>query len=175
MSSDNSMYLTKLYFIKKNAFSCLFVLWLVLFFVSLWFIAIVQEPIEVPNQCEQLSNRSMCHDLGYSVIKMPNFFRDKTQVEAEPRIQVFSPLIKLNCSPVLRFFLCVLYVPPCVINMMDTIPPCREVCEEARRGCEPVMRNLGYPWPEIMNCKKFPLYGKKGFCLEPKTKCPKRK
>lgn len=147
------------------------------FFVSLWFVAIVQEPIEVPNQCEPLSNTSMCHDLGYSNIKMPNFFRDKTQVEVESRMQAFSPLIKLNCSPVLRFFLCVLYVPPCVISR-DTIikiPPCREACEDARRGCEPVLRNIGLQWPENMSCKRFPWYDKKAGCLKPKTKCPKRK
>lgn len=131
----------------------------------------------VPEQCEPLNNASMCHGLGYSLIQMPNFFHDKTQKEAEPRIEVFSPLVKLDCSPTLQFFLCVLYVPPCVINMDDKIPPCREVCEEARRGCEPVMTNVGYPWPEIMNCSRFPPSGKKGsgYCLKPKAKCPKSK
>ncbi|KAL9963434.1 hypothetical protein ACROYT_G026945 [Oculina patagonica] len=136
----------------------------------------VEEPIEVPEQCEPLNNASMCHDLGYSLVRMPNFFRHKTQQIAEPQIQIFSPLVKLDCSPALQFFLCVLYVPPCVINMNGKIPPCREVCEEARRGCEPVMKNLaGYPWPEIMNCTRFPPFGKKGsqICLKPKTKCPK--
>lgn len=131
----------------------------------------------IPKQCEPLNNASMCHDLGYSLVRMPNFLDHKTQQEAEPRIQIFSPLVKLECSPSLHFFLCVLYVPPCVINMNGKIPPCREVCEEARRGCVPVMKNFGFSWPEIMNCSRFPSFDKKGsgFCLKPKTKCPKSK
>lgn len=125
----------------------------------------------MPKECQPLKV-SMCKGLGYSYVTMPNFFRDRTQREAELRIEEFSPLVKINCSPTLQFFLCLLYVPPCVINMVWKIPPCREVCEEARRGCEPVMLGIGFPWPEIMNCTRFPTYGRKGsgFCLKPKAK-----
>lgn len=90
-------------------------------------------------------------------------------------MRVFTPLVNKDCSANLQFFLCVLYVPPCVINMDDIIPPCREVCEEVRRGCEPDMITAGYPWPPFMDCKQFPLHDKKGFCLKPKSKCQKSK
>ena len=135
----------------------------------------MQEPVVVPKQCEPLNNSSMCHGLGYSLVQMPNYFKYETQKEAEERIEDYTQLVNVDCSPSLQFFLCVLYVPPCVINMNHIILPCREVCEEVRRGCEPKLIAAGYPWPPIMACKQFPLYGKKGFCLKPKAKCPKSK
>lgn len=34
--------------------------------------------------------------------------------------------------------------------------PCRSLCEAVKRSCAPVMACYGYPWPEILNCNKFP-------------------
>lgn len=136
-------------------------------------ITAVPEPVVIPDHCEPLSNASVCHGLGYSLVQMPNFFYPNSQKDAEDRMRVFTPLVNKDCSANLQFFLCVLYVPPCVINMNDIIPPCREVCEEVRRGCEPDMITAGYPWPPFMDCKQFPLHDKKGFCLKPKAKCQK--
>lgn len=140
-------------------------------------ISTVPEPVVVPEHCEPLNNSSVCHGLGYSLVQMPNFFYPNSQKDAEDRMRVFTPLVNKDCSANLQFFLCVLYVPPCVINMPrnEIIPPCREVCEEVRRGCEPDMITAGYPWPPFMDCKRFPLYDKKGFCLKPKAKCQKSK
>jgi len=119
----------------------------------------------------------MCHGLGYSFVQMPNHLKYETQKEAEERIKVYTPLVNVDCSPSVQFFLCVLYVPPCVINMDRLILPCREVCEEVKRGCEPTLKGAGYRWPSIMDCKQFPMYSKKGICLKPKpkAKCPKCK
>lgn len=36
------------------------------------------------------------------------------------------------------------------------IYPCRSLCEAVKRSCAPVMARYGYPWPEILNCNKFP-------------------
>ena len=135
----------------------------------------VQEPVVVPEKCEPLNNSSVCHGLGYNLVKMSNFFYPNSQKDAEDRMRVFTPLVNNDCSANLQFFLCVLFVPPCVINMDGTIPPCREVCEEVRRGCEPDMITAGYPWPPFMDCKRFPFHDKKGFCLKPKPKCQKSK
>ena len=147
-------------------------------FVSFSFsISTVQKPVVVPQQCEPLNNSSMCQGLGYSFVQLPNHLKYETQKEAEERIKAYTPLVNVDCSPSVRFFLCVLYVPPCVINMDRLILPCREVCEEVKRGCEPTLKGAGYRWPSIMDCKQFPLYSKKGICLKPKAKvkCPKCK
>ena len=90
----------------------------------------------VPPHCQPL-NSTMCKNLNYIYVEMPNFWGDNTQEEADARIQVFSPLVNSGCSPSLRVFLCLLYFPPCVVNFRKMIPPCRELCEDARRGCNP--------------------------------------
>lgn len=133
----------------------------------------VVEPNVVPKKCDPL-NTDMCKDLGYTFVQMPNFFKDETQNEAKLRIKEFYPLVQTKCSSALRFFLCTLYIPPCVINVNEMIHPCREVCEEARRGCEPIMLRAGFHWPDVMKCSRpdFPL-NRSGFCLKPNPQNPK--
>ena len=127
----------------------------------------------VPPQCQPLKT-NMCKGLGYTYVQMPNFMGHKTQQDAGYGIGDYSPLVKNNCSPALRFFLCLLYVPPCVtfVNTELMIPPCRDVCQEARRGCEPILLAAGYRWSEQMNCTRFPTEDEKGkICLsKPKAK-----
>ncbi|KAJ7376989.1 hypothetical protein OS493_031261 [Desmophyllum pertusum] len=122
----------------------------------------------------------MCHGLGYNLVRMPNFVDHQAlQKDAGENIKVFHPLVATNCSPILRSFLCLLYFPPCVINNNTNMimkwkwkmEPCRDVCEEARRGCEPVLLALGFRWPEIMKCEEYPTFDKIKFkCLRPKIK-----
>ena len=38
----------------------------------------------------------------------------------------------------------------------DSIPPCRYICQEVRRGCEPLLRLMGYTWPDEVECGRFP-------------------
>ena len=130
----------------------------------------------VPPHCQPL-NSTMCKNLNYIYVEVPNFWGDNTQEEAEARIQAFSPLVNSGCSPSLRVFLCLLYFPPCVVNFRKMIPPCRELCEEARRGCKPALEGAGFPWPGIMKCSQFPYYDKNGsnVCLKPETKTTKGK
>ena len=129
----------------------------------------------VPPHCQPL-NSTMCKNL-YIYVEMPNFWGDNTQEEADARIQVFSPLVNSGCSPSLRVFLCLLYFPPCVMNFRKVIPPCRGLCEDARRGCKPALEGAGFPWPEIMKCSQFPYYSKNesNVCLKPETKTTKGK
>lgn len=130
--------------------------------------------IKVPPHCQPL-NSTMCKNLNYIYVEMPNFWGDNTQEEADARIQVFSPLVNSGCSPSLRVFLCLLYFPPCVVNFRKMIPPCRELCEDARRGCKPALEGAGFPWPGIMKCSQFPFYDKNesNVCLKPETQTTK--
>ena len=41
--------------------------------------------------------------------------------------------------------------------------PCREECEYARAGCEPLLNQFGFEWPEHLNCQKFP---SNGICID---------
>ena len=86
--------------------------------------------------------------------EFPNFFRHKTQAEASLEVQQFSPLVQINCSPDLAFFLCTLYTPIC--TSLDKPPlPCRELCVRVREGCLPLLLKFNFKWPEAMNCEQF--------------------
>ena len=41
-------------------------------------------------------------------------------------------------------------------RIADVIPPCRYICQEVRRGCEPLLRLMGYSWPDEVECERFP-------------------
>jgi len=103
------------------------------------------EPIAVP----------LCKDVGYNQTIMPNMLRHENQDAAGLEVHMFYPLVKVNCSPQLKIFLCALYVPVCTI-LSKPIPPCRSVCIAARDGCSSLMNKFGFDWPEHMMCEKFP-------------------
>ncbi|XP_006812764.1 frizzled-7-like [Saccoglossus kowalevskii] len=112
----------------------------------------------------------MCQDIGYerTFTLTPNIFNHQNQEEAGIEIHQFFPLVKIECSPDLRMFLCLLYAPPCSTKKDKSIPPpppCRSLCESAKAGCEPTMNDFGFDWPERLNCKQFPEDG--GLCISP--------
>ena len=87
--------------------------------------------------------------------EFPNFFRHQTQEEAALEVQQFWPLVQVNCSPELAFFLCSLYAPLC--STLDSPPPpCRSLCSRVKSGCLPILVKYGYAWPDSMACEKFP-------------------
>lgn len=112
-------------------------------------------------------SRYLCAQIsvGYNSTSMPNMFNHSSQEEAALHIHQFWPLIEINCSPDLRFFLCSMYAPMCQPNFKDEVLPCRSICKRARNGCAPLLRQYGFPWPERMKCRKFPKDGDGRLCL----------
>ena len=106
------------------------------------------EPIGIP----------MCQNIGYNFTRLPNQFNHETQEEAGLEVHQFWPLVKIECSPDLRFFLCrflsnstkhcqmildgcplipiwsnsSMYTPICIPTYAHPLPACRSVCERAR-------------------------------------------
>ncbi|XP_069789985.1 frizzled-5-like [Narcine bancroftii] len=101
----------------------------------------------------------MCKGIGYNHTYMPNQFNHDNQDEAGLEVHQFWPLVEIQCSPDLRFFLCSVYTPICLADYMKPLPPCRSVCERAKSGCSPLMRQYGFAWPERMNCDQLPVLG----------------
>uniref|UniRef100_A0A8C5R275 Frizzled-5 n=1 Tax=Leptobrachium leishanense TaxID=445787 RepID=A0A8C5R275_9ANUR len=101
----------------------------------------------------------MCKGIEYNLTYMPNQFNHDTQDEAGLEVHQFWPLVEIQCSPDLKFFLCSMYTPICMKDYEKPLPPCRSVCEGAKAGCSPLMRQYGFAWPERMNCDKLPVYG----------------
>ncbi len=110
---------------------------------------IVCEPITVP----------MCKGIGYNHTYMPNQFNHDTQDEVGLEVHQFWPLVRIRCSPDLLFFLCSMYTPICLQDYKKPLPPCRSVCERAKRGCSPLMIQYGFEWPERMSCEQLPMLG----------------
>ncbi|XP_038622369.1 frizzled-5 [Tachyglossus aculeatus] len=101
----------------------------------------------------------MCRGVGYNLTHMPNQFNHDTQDEAGLEVHQFWPLVEIQCSPDLRFFLCSMYTPICLPDYAKPLPPCRAVCQRAQAGCSPLMRQYGFAWPERMSCERLPVPG----------------
>ncbi|KAK3924157.1 Frizzled-2 [Frankliniella fusca] len=88
--------------------------------------------------------------------------------EAGLEVHQFWPLVEIKCSEDLKFFLCSLYAPICIPDYPQPLPACRSVCERAKDGCQPLMQQYGFQWPERMNCDKLPVYGDPdNLCMQP--------
>lgn len=79
-------------------------------------------------KCERITI-SMCTDMKYNLTKMPNLLGHNNQKEAFVEFQTFLPLVQVNCSPLLKFFLCSLYAPMCTEQVEEVlvVPACRLV------------------------------------------------
>ncbi|KAL8623434.1 Frizzled-5 [Nucella lapillus] len=132
-------------------------------------VASVVEAGEPARRCQDITI-PMCKGIGYNFTYMPNQFNHETQEEAGLEVHQFWPLVEIQCSPDLKFFLCSMYTPICMSNYKKHLPACRSVCERAKAGCAPLMRQYGFAWPEQMNCDKLPKYGDKNqLCMDANT------
>ncbi|XP_061549884.1 frizzled-8-like [Phycodurus eques] len=119
-----------------------------------------------PLQCQEISV-PMCKGIGYNHTYMPNQFHHDTQDEAGLEVHQFLALVEIKCSADLRFFLCSMYTPICLEEYKKPLPPCRSVCERARAGCAPLMRQFGFPWPDRMSCELLPEQGRQDLlCMD---------
>lgn len=114
----------------------------------------LEDPYAETPKCEQIRIKA-CQDLPYNITIFPNDMGQSTQEEAGQEIGQYASLIRIRCSPSLKLFLCSLYFPVCT-GMKKPLPPCRSLCEQNRRDCEPLMRGFRYDWPPVMDCARFP-------------------
>ncbi|XP_071521307.1 secreted frizzled-related protein 5-like isoform X2 [Panulirus ornatus] len=109
-----------------------------------------QEPtcVDIPE------NMALCSGIDYSKMRLPNLLEHDTLKEAQQQAGYWVPLLNLQCHPNTQLFLCSLFTPVC---LESPIYPCRSLCEAVRSGCESRMQTYSFPWPEMLNCEKFPL------------------
>ncbi|XP_068736201.1 uncharacterized protein [Montipora capricornis] len=121
-------------------------------------------PDSSTGKCERITI-PLCKDLPYNMTMFPNYFNHASQEEAALEVHQFFPLVEMNCAEDLRFFLCSLYAPPCLVHTNHLLPPCRSLCSSVRKGCEPVMKEYGFAWPKSMACEQFPEANGRAICL----------
>lgn len=115
----------------------------------------LHSPLAAHGRCEPITI-PMCTGIAYNQTIFPNLMGQLTQDAAGQHMSQFVPLIKINCSAHIHFFLCAMYAPVCTI-LDHAIPPCRALCQAARKGCEEVMLQFDFPWPTEFECSKFPV------------------
>ena len=115
-----------------------------------------------------------CKGLNYNRTLFPNFESHRTQAIAYQYIQPFLPLLRVECSPDLKYFLCSYYAPVC--NALGKLlPPCRSLCESSKSNCITLLKSFGYVWPRTLACNKFPANPKLQLCVgRNNTKTTKR-
>uniref|UniRef100_A0A8C5TQ19 FZ domain-containing protein n=1 Tax=Malurus cyaneus samueli TaxID=2593467 RepID=A0A8C5TQ19_9PASS len=107
----------------------------------------------------------MCHNIGYSEMRLPNLMGHTSMGEVIQKSTTWQHLVHTDCHPHVRMFLCSLFAPIC----LDTfIHPCRSMCVAVRDSCAPVLLCHGHPWPDSLDCDRFP--GDEDMCLAPLTK-----
>ncbi|KAG1659034.1 Secreted frizzled-related protein 3 [Nymphon striatum] len=93
-----------------------------------------------------------------------------SQDHVKPLLKRLEPLLNTKCSKYLRFYICSRFVPICTLDFQhsDTIPPCRNICEAAKKGCEPLLIHYNLSWPRELDCSELPLY-EKSVCVTPEA------
>ena len=120
------------------------------------------------DMCERI-DIPMCRGMPYNMTRMPNHMHHSTQENARLAMEPYGELLKQNCSEDLLFFLCAMFVPICTPHFQkEAIPPCRAVCEKSRPGCEPLMKEYNFSWPDALDCDQLPEYDK-GVCVAPEA------
>ncbi|XP_048827045.1 secreted frizzled-related protein 2-like [Brienomyrus brachyistius] len=98
----------------------------------------------------------LCHDMEYTDMRLPNLLGHETMKEVLQQASSWIPLVQKQCHPDTRKFLCSLFAPVCLDDLDESIQPCRSLCEGVRQGCAPVMSAFGFPWPDMLDCSRFP-------------------
>ncbi|XP_060534561.1 frizzled-2 [Cylas formicarius] len=127
--------------------------------------SVLSSSLDEEGKCEEITI-PMCLGIGYNMTRMPNELNHESQDEAGLEVHQFWPLVEIKCSPDLKFFLCSMYAPICLPEYTKPLPPCRDLCRRAREGCEPIMTQYGFTWPERMECDQFPVQGGETLCMD---------
>lgn len=96
----------------------------------------------------------LCYNVGYKKMRLPNLLDHETMPEVKQQAGSWVPLLAKRCHADTQVFLCSLFAPVCLDR---PIYPCRSLCEAVRDSCAPVMETYGFPWPEMLQCEKFPI------------------
>ncbi|XP_028658508.1 secreted frizzled-related protein 2 [Erpetoichthys calabaricus] len=110
------------------------------------------------NSCKTIpSTLLLCNDIEYNEMRLPNLLGHETIKEVLQQANSWIPLVHKQCHPDTKKFLCSLFAPVCLDEVDEPIEPCRSLCEQVKESCAPVMLAFGFPWPDMLECSRFPV------------------
>ncbi|XP_072017546.1 secreted frizzled-related protein 5-like isoform X2 [Amphiura filiformis] len=133
--------------------SCICLLFLDAFIVIQGFSVDLSGRITKPTCVDIPSDLSLCQNIGYSQMRMPNLLDHDTLSEVKHQANSWVPLLLQRCHEDTQLFLCSLFAPVCLDR---PIFPCRSLCEAVKSGCLGIMMQNCFSWPEMLQCDKFP-------------------
>lgn len=125
----------------------------------------IQDPTDRPPSttvpqlytCENITMIEFCSEIGYETASFPNYRNQYTQTAASSELENFRALVQTTCSNAVVHFLCAVYAPFCHPHQPQSrIPPCRELCEHVRSGCEHLVNESELTWPPHLECHLYP-------------------
>lgn len=131
---------------------------------------LISNPVHERNSAQKClkipQNFTLCHGMQYSTMRLPNLLDHDSLDEAIQQSEPWTSLLRLHCHPDTRLFLCSLFAPICIQEYPDNhIKPCQSLCNEVQQKCEERMLKYGFPWPEMLNCSRFP--ADNDMCIKP--------
>lgn len=88
--------------------------WLLLVLLALWGDSAAGAPWG-PTRCMPIPPAmALCHDIGYTEMRLPNLLDHTTAAEAIQQSVSWLPLLARECHPDARLFLCSLFAPVCL-------------------------------------------------------------
>lgn len=118
--------------------------------------------------CQPIKKNSACASLHHSYKTFfPNAKFD-SQKDADLHFTPFTAYINHSCSDKLSILLCSSHYPVCVENVQNSsnvsvLYPCKRVCKQVKKNCEPLFTSHNVSWPEMLNCGNFP---KNELCID---------
>ncbi|KAL7071994.1 hypothetical protein ACQ4LE_008652 [Meloidogyne hapla] len=118
------------------------------------------------SKCLNITERfTLCYGMQYKTMRLPNLLEHETMEEAIQQSSAWISLFRLHCHAHTKLFLCSLFAPICLPQIEKPIHPCESLCNAVKEGCAARMEKYGFPWPEMLNCSKFP--SDNDLCIKP--------
>ena len=124
--------------------------------------ALISGRINQPKCIDIPSNLTLCQNIGYTKMRLPNLLDHDTINEVIQQSKSWTSLLGVQCHPDTKLFLCSLFSPVCLDRK---IYPCRSLCNAVKAGCEQTMLFYRYRWPDMVKCDQFP--EDSDLCIQP--------
>ncbi|XP_038078482.1 uncharacterized protein LOC119745889 isoform X3 [Patiria miniata] len=119
---------------------------------------------DIGTGCENITVPMCQSGIDYSQTAMPNSLGHWDQEDAGQAVDSYSLLVEEDCSPYTQTLVCAMYIPICTSGPSSTLLPCRDLCVQARNGCEEILVYYGFSWPADLRCESLPSYDEGNDC-----------